>query len=135
MICSSCNSENKEDDLFCLKCGSPLREMETFKEDSTLKEDAKEVSALSITDISSNQMVKTIAFSVLAVVVLIMSFIAASKISSAGLEIMSIESVGGKTLEEAYYQGLGGIYSGYAIIVRTIGIFFASVLVWLGLKR
>ena len=73
MICSSCNSENQEDDVFCLKCGSPLREMKTPNEDSTLKEDAKEVSALSITDNRSNQMVKTIAFSVLAAVVLILS--------------------------------------------------------------
>ena len=64
-----------------------------------------------------------------------MFFIAASNIVAGGNEIMQIRSVGGKTLEEAYYNELGSIYVGYAMISRALGIFFASVLVWLGLKN
>ena len=45
-----------------------------------------------------------------------MFFMAASSIADGGSEIMQIQSVGGKTLEEAYYAELGTIYSGYAMI-------------------
>lgn len=76
-----------------------------------------------------------IAFLGLAVVVLIMFFMAASSIANGGSEIMQIQSVGGQTLDEAYYFELGGIYTGYAMISRALGIFFASVLVWLGIKK
>ena len=70
----------------------------------------------------------------LALITVIMSFMAASNISNGGYQIMQIKSVGGQTLEEAYYQQLGGIYSGYAMFVRTCGIFFASVLAGIGLN-
>lgn len=70
----------------------------------------------------------------LAVVVLIMFFIAAAKIYYGGNEIHQIDSVGGETLEEAYYYELGSIYGGYALISCALGIFFSSVLVWLGIK-
>lgn len=79
--------------------------------------------------------VKTIIFSVLGAVVLFMFFSAASKIAESGLNIMYIQSVGGNTLDEAYYFELGGIYAGYAMITRALGIFFASTLVWLGFKK
>ena len=69
----------------------------------------------------------------MAAVVLFMAFIAASNISAGGNEIMQIQSVGGKTLEEAYYFQLGKVYSGYAMFVRTAGVFFAAVLVRCGL--
>lgn len=69
-----------------------------------------------------------------ALIVVIMAFMAAQRISEAGLAISSIESVGGKTLEEAYYQYSGPFYQGIAIIVRATGIFFASVLAFLGYK-
>ena len=78
---------------------------------------------------------KQIAFPIVAVIVLIMCFMAASSISNSGMEIMQISSVGGRTLEEAYYRELGGIYSGYANIVRAMGISLASLLVWLGFKK
>lgn len=75
-----------------------------------------------------------IVYFLLAALVLLLSFSAASSISSAGLNIASIESVGGKTLEEAYYQYSGELYLGYATIARTVGIFFAAVLAYLGIK-
>ena len=48
---------------------------------------------------------------------------------------MSIESVGGKTLEEAYYHDLGYIYEGYCVAVRAIGAFCSSVLLLFGVSR
>lgn len=75
-----------------------------------------------------------IVYFILAAIVLLFAFNAASSISSAGLNIASIESVGGKTLEEAYYQYSGELYLGYATMVCTTGIFFAAVLAYLGIK-
>lgn len=76
-----------------------------------------------------------IASCVVAVILLIMFFLAANSIKTGGLEIMSIESVGGKTLEEAYYQRLGYIYEGYCVAIRAIGIFCSSILLLFGVSR
>ena len=76
-----------------------------------------------------------IACCIFSVVLIIMFFSAASSIKIGGLEIMSIESVGGKTLEEAYYQNLGYVYEGYCIAVRAIGVFCSSMLLLFGVSR
>ena len=62
-------------------------------------------------------------------------FSAANSIKTGGLEIMSIESVGGKTLEEAYYQNLGYIYEGYCVVVKALGVFCSSILLFFGGSR
>lgn len=72
---------------------------------------------------------------VISVIVLIMFFSAADSIKTGGLDIMSIESVGGKTLEEAYYHGLGYIYEGYCIAIRAFGVFCSSLLLLFGISR
>ncbi len=69
------------------------------------------------------------------IVLLIMFFSAADSIKTGGLDIMSIESVGGKTLEEAYYHGLGYIYEGYCITLRAFGVFCSSLLLLFGISR
>lgn len=69
------------------------------------------------------------------IVLLIMFFSAANTIKTGGLNIMSIESVGGRTLEEAYYHGLGYIYEGYCIAIRAIGVFCSSMLFLFGVSR
>lgn len=76
-----------------------------------------------------------IASCVIALVLLIMFFSAANSIKTGGLEIMSIESVGGKTLEEAYYQNLGYIYEGYCVVVKALGVFCSSILLFFGASR
>lgn len=73
-------------------------------------------------------------FFALALLVLILSFHAAHCVATGGTYIASIESVGGKTLAEAYYQYLGTVYAGYAAMIRATGIFFASVLAHIGRK-
>lgn len=74
-------------------------------------------------------------YAVLAAIVFALFFVAANRLSEGGAEMMKIQSVGGRTLEEAYYLQLGSVYAGYAHIARGMGIFFASVLVWLGFRR
>ncbi len=76
-----------------------------------------------------------IASCIFSVVLLIIFFSAANSIKTGGLEIMSIQSVGGKTLEEAYYQSLGYIYEGYCVAVKAIGIFCSSILLLFGVSR
>ena len=72
---------------------------------------------------------------VLAIILLIMFFSADDSIKTGGLEIMSIQSVGGKTLEEAYYQNLGYIYEGYCAATKAIGLFCSSMLILFGVSR
>ena len=48
---------------------------------------------------------------------------------------MSIESVGGRTLEEAYYHGLGYVYDGYCAAIRAIGLFCSSILFLFGISK
>ena len=76
-----------------------------------------------------------IASCVIALVLLIMFFSAVNSIKIGGLEIMSIESVGGKTLEEAYYQNLGYVYEGYCVVVKALGVFCSSILLFFGASR
>ena len=72
---------------------------------------------------------------IISIVLLVMFFSAADAIKTGGLDIMSIESVGGKTLEEAYYHGLGYIYEGYCVAIRAIGVFCSSILFLFGVSR
>jgi len=64
-----------------------------------------------------------------------MSLYAAHCVVAGGMEIGGIESVGGKTLEEGYYQELATVYAGYAAMIRATGIFFSSILAYIGLKN
>ena len=66
----------------------------------------------------------------LAALVLLMSLYAAHCVVAGGME-----SVGGKTLEEGYYQELATVYAGYAAMIRATGIFFSSILAYIGLKN
>lgn len=133
MFCPKCGNSVEDELGVCPNCGLDF---------STIKQENKasvEVTAPTNTNqntqtSSGNPVIRFVYFG-LAAVVLIMFFMAASSIADGGNEIMQIQSVGGKTLEEAYYAELGTIYSGYAMISRALGIFFASVLAWLGLKK
>lgn len=133
MFCPKCGNEIKNDVQVCSRCGANLSLYH--------KKETERVSAVVVTSDkqdergeSTNQVIKVLYFGV-AIIVLLMFFVAANNISKGGDEIMQIESVGGRTLEEAYYAELGAIYSGYATIARALGIFCASVLVWLGIKK
>ncbi len=137
MYCAKCGAILPENEQVCPQCqfdNSSLQKpaQAPFQVDQTLSvhQEPLEHSQWDIAHI-----IRLCIYCLLALVVLILSFVAAGKISEAGLEIMQIESVGGKTLDEAYYYRLGELYSGYALFARSIGIFFASVLAWLGFRK
>lgn len=135
MFCPKCGTAIEEGTTVCPNCG-----LDTATVNQSPDPVATPIVASSVTTNAEadkkagNPVVKFVYFG-LAAVVLIMFFIAAGNIVSGGNNIMQIQSVGGETLEEAYYHELGSIYAGYAMISRALGIFFASVLVWLGLKN
>ena len=68
------------------------------------------------------------------ILVIVLSFIAANEFVDGGTGISVIQSVGGKTLEEAYYYQLGHIYNGYAFMCRSIGLGLSTIMIWLGLN-
>lgn len=65
---------------------------------------------------------------VLPVVILILSIIAAYLIFIGGNRIGEIRSVGGRTMEESYYQYLGLVYKGWSLFVLITGIFFSVMI-------
>ena len=134
MYCPKCGNLIEEGNSLCPNCNLDISSVVQAEQDINFETLQQKNKSFEMKNSKSINLPKLIVYSLIACCILIMSFIAASKISNGGMEIMNIQSVGGKTLEEAYYFELGSIYSGYAIITRMVGIFFASVLVWLGLK-
>lgn len=146
MFCPKCGTQVDDSEKVCSNCGFnfegiELSETADNKADtvSTRIPGTGSTSIISPTSNttskkdSSNSMLSIVLY-IIAAVVLILSFVAASSISKGGNQIMQIESVGGETLEEAYYQYLGDVYTGFAMLSRTMGIFFATILFYLGIK-
>ena len=136
MFCPKCGSKIEGTNI-CSNCSFDASSVESNMTPSAppVVESPPTTSTTLITHTENTIIIKKIVFIIIGAVVLFMFFSAASKISESGLNIMNIQSVGGTTLEEAYYFELGGIYEGYATIARALGIFFGSALVWLGLKK
>lgn len=130
--------------MFCPKCGSKVETNMSecancnynFEKEIANSEQKNE----SRNDVTANLLSnfirpKILIFAIIAIAVLVMFFMGANYISEGGSKIMSIQSVAGNSIEEAYYNNLGSIYAGYALIARALGIFFSSLLVWLGLRN
>ena len=133
MFCQKCGTEIDSSSKTCPQCGVEIPSAPSPIVDTPKYASAPTPSITPPTAPKTHASLKIVYF-ILAAIVLLFAFSAASSISSAGLNIASIESVGGKTLEEAYYQYSGELYLGYATMVRTTGIFFAAVLAYLGIK-
>ena len=133
MYCPRCGKPIAAGDVICSGCGLSLYETNPESiaglgnppESTELQLFAKRISELNI---------KLICFSLIAVVILIISFIAASKIANSAAQIMQIRTSGGQTVSEVYDRQMANIYIGYAMFIRVCGIFFSSVLVHLGLN-
>ena len=134
MFCPKCGTQIENTNDQCMKCGYH----------PTLKTDGK-TSAQSEKEPTTQEYVsgkfekikatKKPVYCIAAGIVAIMCFYAAACISDGGAEISMIQSIGGQTLEEAYYQSLGLVYAGYAMAVRAFGVFSAMVLIKLGSKE
>lgn len=146
MYCPRCSTQNTDNSSICKNCGFDFSTLNTTPEPSQSIniQDNNQSDILKLDELPSQNNTKNSSvrywlklciYLALSVIVLVMFFLSANQISESGKNIMLIQSVGGKTLEEAYYAELGVIYSAYATIVRALGLFFASILVWLGIKK
>lgn len=156
MYCPNCGEFNTDEQKICKGCSYDLsKEMNKEEKDVTeefrleelvkeekdddnkntnIEEDDTKIN-IPLPDGVDKENIEKIIYSVLAGAVFLMLFFAAHKVSVGGNGIMEIQSVGGRTLDEAYYYELGSIYQGYAMLLRALGIFFAAKLVHMGFKK
>ena len=78
---------------------------------------------------------KNIFLFIMAAVVLILCILASNTIGTYAEEMASIRSVGGTSINEAYFQAHGHIYEGVSQLIIAIGLFMSSILVWMGIKN
>lgn len=72
---------------------------------------------------------------VAAIAIVVMCFIGADQIAKASKDMISLRSVGGKTVAEAYYQDYGKFLDGLTYVVRAISIGFGALLICAGNKQ
>ena len=121
--------------MFCTKCGCEIND--EFGKCTNCEETEVVVEETAIEKPTNNKpknVLSAFCF-VVAAIVLVFAFIAAILVFVGGLNISLIESVGGRTLEEAYYHDLGKVYFGMSFMIDAIGIFFSSVFIYLGCKN
>ncbi|MBE6489135.1 MAG: zinc-ribbon domain-containing protein [Methanosphaera stadtmanae] len=131
MFCPKCGTEINEGEKICSSCGVNIEEYGKVENNNVTPTANIHATGVNTTQTVANPI--KIVYWGLAAIVLIMCFIGAHSIVGGGNEIMEIQSVGGRTLEEAYYQELGKVYSGIAMAIRGLGIFAAAILVKLGM--
>jgi predicted nucleic acid-binding Zn ribbon protein len=136
--------------MYCPRCGKPAEpgekicsncqlDFETMSPDSNVNFSPDLEPQLVNIQLISERLrkvnIKLICFSLIALSILIITFLSADKVSNSAYQITQIRSSTGNTINEVYYREMGNIYTGYAMFIRECGIFFATVLVGLGLKR
>lgn len=75
-----------------------------------------------------------IVFTIFAIVLFIAAWNVFEKLKVYGLNIASIKSVGGKTLEEAYYQQVGFVYIYLAQTLRLIAAGISGIILCITYK-
>lgn len=133
--CEKCGKELQDAAVFCPACGANANGVNMAGQGQPTANVYNGAQYYPTNSKLSNMSVnKKLAFAFwgIAIVVLLLSLVAAGSILSGGSEIADIRSVGGQTLDEAYYQELGSVYAGYAGIVSAMGIFMSSILGFLG---
>jgi len=106
MLCPSCCLKVSNDTVKCPKCGFDFENIQNNNDSIPVSEPQAFAS-------SGYNFARALIFISLAVIVLMLAFISASKFS--GTETV--------------------IFDGLALVVCMHGIFFSAVLVWLGLKK
>lgn len=136
MFCPYCGTEMSENAKTCPTC-----HMEVAKEQIETSE-VRTAPSVELEQKKTRKwpyvlfrLIKLAAFCVLAAYIYQEFQSAAASISRGGRNISYIQSVGGKTLEEAYYAELGHVYSGYATITRALGCAISGILVGIGLTK
>lgn len=131
MFCPKCGVQISGDTTLCSNCGCDISDVQSsaFSTKNVISNEAQLLG-----DKPKKPLIRTVLF-ILAALVLVLSLYSAHCVVTGGLNIASIQSVGGKTLEEAYYQYLGIVYAGYASMIRTTGLFFSAILAYIGIKK
>lgn len=143
MYCPKCGAENTDQNQICENCGCRFavgESKEILPSLGAVNTASKEVTAETPLPL---KFVKTPAlpdlnkhlpnlFFAVAFSVLVLSVIGAVCLFIGGARISEIQSVGGKTLEEAYYSRLQLIYNGFGFLVLSAGIFMSATLSFFG---
>jgi hypothetical protein len=139
MFCPRCGKQVAREERICSNCGLNLEitnpNIDKAYISNGFEESPHPTDLQLIIQRISTWNFRLIVFSVIALTVLVLSFIAAYKISGSADQIMKIRTTGGQTLNEVYDREMGNIYAGFAMFIRACGIFFSFVLVELGLKN
>ena len=131
MFCPKCGATIVEGEQTCKECGLDLKSVVGAKTSGNVSDYKTQEQPYQIQQSNT----KVIIWCLLAGVSLIIFLCAAHLVMSGGKEISGIESVGGRTLEEAYYKELGTVYAGIAWAIRGIGIFVSCVLAKFGFEK
>ncbi len=130
MYCDKCGSPVPDGQETCNKCG---QKVQTGGAIAALRS-AKGNESAAPANGNTLMLVTSIVLFVFALALIIVGFVAAGMIADGGMDISRIKSVGGKTLEEAYYRNYGEVLMGIAWLARIISVGFALVLGYLGMK-
>lgn len=124
MFCEKCGNEIKEGEKFCGKCGKSIEQGE------------EKINVSNERKIESNQgapLIRLVLY-IVAIIVIIMFFNGAGTIAEASDKMLTLRSVSGETVAEAYYQYYGRFLDGLAIVVRGLGITCGIVIGYIGRK-
>ena len=145
MFCPKCGAQNTDTNMMCENCNYLLQEASVREEPEVIV--SKEIISVKEEsnpqdhsqkkydqDSISKKKLLGFLFIGVAVLVLLLSVISAILLFIGGSEIAQIQSVGGKTLDEAYYYRLQYVYHGFGVFVLSMGIFMSSVLTYLGIQ-
>jgi hypothetical protein len=127
MFCSNCGTPIESERNNCQNCGHII------ETDILIRRFLEQSNRVEV--IRKRSVSKIILFSILAITVLCMFFMAATIVGQGGSDIGSIQSVSGDSIAEAYYNGMGTIYSGIAIAINAVGIFLSAILMVIGLQK
>lgn len=122
MKCSKCNSEIKEGEEFCAKCGERLQKVKSQNNINYVFKPSLFTACLKV------------ALYILAIAVVMMSFEGADYIEEAGRDMRVLRSVGGESVAEAYYQYYGKFLEGVANIAKVLGLTCGVVIAYVSKK-
>ena len=83
----------------------------------------------------ATKIIHKIVFTIVAIVLFVTAFQIFEKLKVYGLSIASIKSVGGKTLEEAYYQQVGYVYICLAEFMKIISAGISGIILCITYKE
>ena len=129
MKCSKCGNELNDKDEFCTKCGEKIK----MKEKNVISKEKTNVSDINKKPNKNIVILKVVIF-ILALVVVIMFFNGAESVKQSSSSMLNLRSVGGKSVDEAYYQYYGTFLGGLSTAIKGLGITCGVIILYIGSK-